>query len=314
MTALGPATTAMRFAVETWAPEYGAPTEPEQSEPATPPDVSVEMSVDGWQPIMPSAGQEPSGILFIDGVRRVDASIWIDDPVVGPTLGLCATYAAGAVHCNGLAAIIDAKVEHSLFTSAPSAQAIDTRYATYQPRLTSGTTPPELWLGIQRRMADLEARVTSGIDIEGLVIVDGPLSHHGRIVGAIGYVKTQHTQYLPEELRWMFSAMGAGRRTPLFLIGGSRQTFSFYLRLASMPGPLGGIVRCEVAADMSVTDAVRLADRVSVALPTFASVEHKDPRAPQNLSPIGGLERNLRHRLGDQRLLFRGLRAAAHHQ
>ena len=33
--------------------------------------------------------------------------------------------------------------------------------------------------------------------------------------------------------------------------------------------------------------------------------------AAQNLVPIGGLERELRHRLGDQQLLYRSLRAAA---
>jgi hypothetical protein len=43
----------------------------------------------------------------------------------------------------------------------------------------------------------------------------------------------------------------------------------------------------------------------------LAGVEYKDPRAPQNLVPIGGLEKLLRHRLGDTRLLYRALRAAA---
>jgi hypothetical protein len=46
-------------------------------------------------------------------------------------------------------------------------------------------------------------------------------------------------------------------------------------------------------------------------LPKLSSAPHKDPRAPQNLVPIGGLERELRRRLGDQQLLYRALRAAA---
>jgi hypothetical protein len=45
--------------------------------------------------------------------------------------------------------------------------------------------------------------------------------------------------------------------------------------------------------------------------PTPYGLPHKDPRAPQNLVPIGGLERELRHRLGDQQVLYRALRAAA---
>ncbi|MEZ5258575.1 MAG: hypothetical protein R2705_17280 [Ilumatobacteraceae bacterium] len=45
-------------------------------------------------------------------------------------------------------------------------------------------------------------------------------------------------------------------------------------------------------------------DLVSALLPRFASVPHKDRRAPQNLAPIAGLERQLRRRLGDPALLF----------
>jgi hypothetical protein len=50
---------------------------------------------------------------------------------------------------------------------------------------------------------------------------------------------------------------------------------------------------------------------VSACLPRFASRPHKEPRAPQNLYPIAGLERDLRHRLGDARILYRALRRAA---
>ena len=40
---------------------------------------------------------------------------------------------------------------------------------------------------------------------------------------------------------------------------------------------------------------------------------HKDARAPQNLYPIGGLERVLRHRLGDAQVCYRALRRRATH-
>jgi hypothetical protein len=56
---------------------------------------------------------------------------------------------------------------------------------------------------------------------------------------------------------------------------------------------------------------VRLADLTTRLLLPLVSTPHKDPRAPQNLVPIGGLERELRHGLGDQQLLYRLLRAAA---
>jgi hypothetical protein len=72
-----------------------------------------------------------------------------------------------------------------------------------------------------------------------------------------------------------------------------------------------GVVRCEASRDLDVGQAAGLADRVAVALPRLASAPHKDPRAPQNLYPIGGLERALRRRLGDPALLYRALRTAA---
>jgi hypothetical protein len=54
-----------------------------------------------------------------------------------------------------------------------------------------------------------------------------------------------------------------------------------------------------------------LGDLTAILLPPLASAPHKDLRAPQSLVPIGGLERQLRHRLGDQHILYRALRAAA---
>ena len=35
-------------------------------------------------------------IAFVDGVRRVDARLTLDDPVDGPVAGLCGTFAVGA--------------------------------------------------------------------------------------------------------------------------------------------------------------------------------------------------------------------------
>jgi len=66
----------------------------------------------------------------------------------------------------------------------------------------------------------------------------------------------------------------------------------------------------ECSADLTAEDAVALADVTAQVLPRLASAPHKDPRAPQNLVPIGGLERQLRHRLGDAALLYRALRGA----
>lgn len=299
----------MRFTVEAWDSDYGAPTDAELDDASQNVDVSVELRPEEWRPLLPEAAPVDD-ILFVDGVRRVDATLWIDQPPDFPGFALAATYAAGAVRCNGRAVIEEAAVERGLFTSAPASDVV-TGIGTYGVKATKGVTAEELWLGIQQRMGALEAAVTRQAGGAELLVVDGPLSHARDIENAVGYIKTQKVQYLPLELRQVLTGLPAGYRTPLFLTTTGWSRYSWYLRLANHAGPAGGLVRCEIDADMSQADASRVATRVSATLPRYASARHKDPRAPQNLYPIGGLERELRHRLGDKELAMRSLRRAS---
>lgn len=299
----------MKFTVEAWDSDYGAPTDAELDDASQNVDASVEVRPEDWRPLLPESGPVED-ILFVDGVRRVDATLWIDQPPDFPGFALAATYAAGAVRCNGRATIEESDVERGLFTSAPASD-VATTIGTYEVKATKGTTPEELWLGIQQRMGALEAKVTRQAGGAELLVVDGPLSHARDLDNAVGYIKTQKVQYLPMELRQVLTSLPAGYRTPLFLTTTHWSRFSWYLRLANHAGPAGGLVRCEIDADTSAADAARVATRVSATLPRFASARHKDPRAPQNLYPIGGLERELRHRLGDRELAMRALRRAS---
>jgi hypothetical protein len=299
----------VRFTVEAWDPDYGAPSDADLADSTDKVDPSVELSPDQWRPLLPECAPAED-ILFVDGVRRVDANLWIDREGLFPGFGLAATYAAGAVRCNGGAKVVASSVRRGIFTSGP-AESIETKVGRYEVMSTKGSTPEELWLGIQERMGDLEGEVAADHADAALVVVDGPLSHRRHLEGAVGYVKTQHVQYLPDDLRATLGTLPVGHRTPLFLTTTSWSRFSWYLRLANDAGPAGGLVRCEVKADMTVADAARLAHLVSASLPRYASARHKDPRAPQNLYPIGGLERELRRRLGDRDLVIRALRLAA---
>jgi uncharacterized protein len=299
----------VRYTVESWDPDYGAPSNAELEDASENVDVNVEVVSDAWTPVLPDA--EPlTDMLFVDGVRRVDASLWIEQPPDFPGFALAATYAAGAVRCNGRADLESADIGRGLFTSS-AADDIESAVGMYKVRATKGTTSEELWLGIQQRMADLEAKVAREAGSAEVVVVDGPLSHHRDIENAVGYIKTQKVQYLPMELRPVLTSLLPGFRTPLFLTTTSWSRYSWYLRLANHSGPAGGLVRCEIDGDVDRVQAIRLADSVSASLPRFASERHKDPRAPQNLYPIGGLERELRHRLGDREMAIRALRLAA---
>jgi hypothetical protein len=118
--------------------------------------------------------------------------------------------------------------------------------------------------------------------------------------------------YLPPELNAVVGRLAPGERSPLFTLGTSWSRLSWYFRLpATGASPWSGVVRGECSANLALADAAALADRVTAALPRFASEAHKDSRAPQNLYPIAGLERELRHRLGDPQVLYRALRLAA---
>jgi hypothetical protein len=305
----------VKFFVESWAPEYGTPAEDVLAASTVEVDVSPEIGADRWAPMTPDpARPRPACLVFVDGVRRVDARVWVDGPD-GLRQGVCASYAAGAVRCDGRATLVDAVVERGVFCPGAGVDAIVTRHATYHPRPATGEAPEQLWLAVQSRMADLEAKAAmaagAGAD-GGLVVVDGPLRDRRHVPGVVGYVKTHHVRYLGPGHEEVVVALRAGQRTPVFHLGGAFPRWSWYFRLPHGTGhPWAGVVRCEVPPDLDVSAAAALADVTTASLPRFASEPHKDPRAPQNLHPIAGLERALRRRLGDPALLERALRVAA---
>ena len=311
----------MRFAIDAWAPEYGQPADEAMRSPLDPTsgavEVAAEVPVDDWAPLAPPAGAAADGpVLFVDGVRRVDARVWVtgDDGIT--RMGICATWAAGVVECNGRATIAAAEVRRGMFCPGNGLEPIRTRHGDYVPHPVDGDDPDRLSLALQGCMATLEGRVAAeacGADSgAALVVLDGPLRDRAAIPGAIGYVKTHHVAYLPAAVHAVVGDLGAGQRTPLFAHGAPFTRWSCYLRL---PGPKthpwAGVVRLELAGDHQMADAAALADRAAATLPRFASAPHKDTRAPQNLHPIAGLERELRRRSGDPALLQRALRAAA---
>ena len=122
-------------------------------------------------------------------------------------------------------------------------------------------------------------RIETGLGKEpdcDLVVFDGPLRGRTDPQG-VGYVKTQHVQYLPDELQPVLVALDVGQRTPLIHVSGRGFTrYSWYLRLPiERTQPWAGIVRCEVPAEGSVADAAERANQVTALLPRYASQPHK---------------------------------------
>ncbi|MER7546329.1 hypothetical protein [Actinomadura sp.] len=282
-------------------------------------DLDVEMPSGRWRPITPAPREAPPGGLIVaDGVRRIEARVWVGDPSGGmPAAGIAASCAAGVVRRvpGGRAELADVAVRRSLFTPSPHARDLETGAGAYTAVRAGGGTAEQLSLALQRTLSDLEVslatRYRSASAEEDLLIVDGPLRGRAHLPRTIGYVKTHHAAYLSGPEAAVLAALRPGQRTPVFLMTTSWARHSWYLRLPAPSGaPWAGIARCEAAADLSRTEVADLADECTALIPHLAGVGYKDPRAPQNLVPIGALEKLLRHRLGDPGLLYRALRTA----
>ncbi|HEX2381673.1 MAG TPA: hypothetical protein VHI95_03485 [Acidimicrobiales bacterium] len=302
-----------RIAIDAWDPGYGiGAADPSALVPSdVPTDTDVEVPLRDWTPQRPEV---PSwdAVIFVDGVQRIDARAWVtgDDGITRH--GLCASVAAGAVRCDGVAEVLDVVVDRILAAPAEGADHVVTRHGTWRHTSVADDEIEVLERAVARTRGEAEAALSARVAVGGeQLVVDGPLSQHRHLGGALGYIKTLQRGYGPPDVLRVAGTLDPGERTPVFVVGESVARWSWYLRL---PGPivhpLAGVVRCEAATDLPLTAAVQLADRSACSLPRFASAVHKDTRAPQNLYPIAGLERTLRNRLGDQGLLLRGLRLA----
>ena len=308
----------MRFSVDPWDPSYGSANDADVLELTTAKvEVDIEVPAVQWRPKQPEPRGAAGVVLFVDGVRRVEARVWIDagDGSVRP--GIVASYAAGVVRCDGVASIDAVVVERGVFSSHGGAEAIATRAGDFPARFAATDTPDGLSLALQERMATAEVRAAELAYEQGdaeLIVVDGPLKGRQHLAHTVGYVKTHHVAYLPPELHAIVGQMAPGDRSPLMCLGTSWSRLSWYVKLPSGGDsdlPWAGVVRCECSADLPLEEAVALADRVAATVPRFASQAYKDGRAPQNLYPIAGLERELRRRLGDPNVIYRAVRVAA---
>ncbi len=300
-----------------------------EDEPAVVPDVRVERGV--WAPVTPSV--PVPAVRIVDGVRRVEAHALDDDGGVTPVFGLFGSFAVGAVACDAQGARIlseHVRTERRyLYTGV--GEVPDRELAAGGARLAFRSRPVpnagranDLVAALNRAMLDEEARLAETLsEDEGvLTLVDGPLRSlrgHGRRV--VGYVKRIQQWYVDRAEIELLPTLTPGERTPLFTIPASPHDgdhlsdgrYSWFVRLPSggpHVHPLGGVLRLECSGGVPVSAAAALADQTAVLLPRLASSPVRDPRAPQNLTPVGALESHLTHLLGDRRMISRLLAAS----
>lgn len=293
-------------------PSYGPGLDPSEADTA-PVDTAVEGLA--WEPLTPAAGAALE-LAFIDGAQQIEAWLTVTAPgEARPLPGAAFAVAAGVVlAAPGRAAEIAGLIVRRVVITVGDRRLSLGAVGGFAWESRSGAAQEAS--GLARRVGQFRQQMEHALAEEAaapdrLVVLDGPLSFvrdaGGPIVGA---VKSHHRMYLPPAEARTVTRLGVGQRTPLFAIGDDR--LSWYQRLPGA-GEAGwaGILRGEVARAHGIAEARGLADRAASELPRYAGRPHRDPRAPQNLAPVAGLEARLRHRMGDRRLALRAVRRAA---
>ena len=306
--------------IDPWAVEYGSetPTEFQADEEAVELDPSVEQPAEAWAPVRPLFNGPIPELAVVDGVRRMEARLVVSTD--GRTLhGALGAYGVGVVHCGDGHASFGEEVRGRLliFGSGhmpPSAVAVSPGLV-YEPRSVAEEDPDAPLRGLHREMRMVEEQFARRLadDARTLVLADGPLSIGDNTPGrVVGFVKRLFKLYLGPEHLPVLRALTCGTRTPVFLIrsAGRFARYSWFIRIASrliVESDLTGLVRLEVSEGIGIAEAIRLADMTTSVIPRFVPSRSRDPRAPQNLVPIGALEQHLRRGLGDTRLIHRRL-------
>ncbi len=315
-TALSP-----RFRIDPWAADYGSSlrVEDEDEQPAGHPEVDTSVETDDWSKPLPAVETaRPERLVFVDGVQRIEAWGRLDDGDRSVEAAL-ASVAVGAVEAplGGRAWVRFAPPSRVLAVAGgASAQTLRVRAGRltleFEPQTSSTEGRKGVSDAVSQRRSELERRYAEEqASPDALVVLDGRLSFDpSGATPVVGLAKTIREIYVPEPQRRLLSALSACERTPVFRIDyGTTSRYSWFLRLPNtrpIHHALAGIVRLETP-EIGVNDAVRLADLTTFHLPRFASRPEHDPRAPQNLIPVGALEVQLRHEMGDPLFIRRAI-------
>jgi hypothetical protein len=267
---------------------------------------------------------EAPTLAFVDGVRRSEAWLYYEDAVGVSARGLAGAFGVGSVRADPgrRPEFAEHRIERLLIWG--SGAAVDGALPDieggwrWHPASVSDDDPEAPLHELQRRMRLAEGKLAEDLAACGLLtVLDGTLGAVSAPDATIvGYVKTHHRALLAPDQHARVTRLRTGERTTLFKLhrqGLHGRPYSCYFRLAdsgALASPWSGIVRLEVPESGGLEHARRIIDSVAALLGPFAGVPHRDPRAPQNLQPIGALETRLRHLLGSPALAMRAVRDA----
>lgn len=304
-----------RIYVEDWGAAYGSPY-------LVAPEIdagNAELVEDGPEyHVHPGEkGKARGALAFVDGVRRAEAWLYTESAGSGePVRAVAGTHACGAVIIGGegRAEFGEMNVQRVvIWGSGHDPKPLAHSQWAWRAYSIADPTPDAPLAELQNRMRQAEGVFAERLASEGhVVVVDGPLNYiRAGDIPVAGFVKTHHRALLPPEFHRQVPQLEPGFRSSLFRLGEDR--YSCYLRLADTGpdgNPWSGIVRLELPQAAGLRECADTASWLAGDLPRFAGVPHRDPRAPQNLQPIGALESHLRHLMGHPGLATRAVRAA----
>jgi uncharacterized protein len=298
-----------RIYAETWAPSHEAPATFTSDATA-----EVTAAEDGdWNPRR--GIDTPSDLALVDGTRRVEINLWrhhSHDRVPG----LAGAYAVGAavLPAAGGSAFSGVRTSRVCIWGEGHTGGLGPQNGyRWEPVSTAAEDMDGVVNTLQNMMRDAEGRLAVQLAEAGwLVVLDGPLNHlYNNHLPVVGYVKRHQRRLLPAEQHNRVPELEIGERSPLWAVGEDRYTA--YLRVGAtgpVGDPWGGVVRLECHARHGLDAAIAVVDKLAGTLPRFAGVHHRDPRAPQNLTPIKALEAHLGNVLGSKDLATRVARDA----
>ena len=152
----------MRLVVDSWDPDFGTPDGAGFEDAKVALNLDIEVPLELWAPRSPAAQTPiPTCVVFIDGVRRVEARVWVSGDGSAPNEpGLAASWGAGAVCCRaGTAGVKEIEIGRSLVTASFEAEDLHIGTEVFRVRGAKDETPDQLSLALQDAMGDAERRV-----------------------------------------------------------------------------------------------------------------------------------------------------------
>jgi uncharacterized protein len=303
--------------LDPWPPEYDSAVQFGDIEVGGAASIDARVETPEWRVIRPDVAHYYEELCFVDGVRRIEARV-LTDSKEKMIHGLFGSVGVGAVRIRGTnASFAELTVDRFLILGGGLFQTeriqVGIHTLAFEGLSSAMNSPMEMLGELQNVMRTREAELGKALGSPNVcVFVDGPLTFFASTRHeVVGVVKTIHLPYLAPQHFSLVSRLVPGCRTPLFAIeDGKYDRYSWFLRVAEgrkLDHPLTGVIRLEVRAAVGLDTARKMANFSALQLPRFASSSARDPRAPQNLVPVGALETELRHRLGDPLLLRRGI-------